>query len=62
MDFLSGVFKAGAFGFAIAIVSCHFGISVRGGAVGVGRAVNNSVVITAISIFILDFILTYLME
>ena len=61
MDFLSGVIKAGAFGFAIAVISCHFGMSVRGGAVGVGQAVNDCVVASAIGIFVLDYFLTYLM-
>lgn len=61
MDFVSGVIKAGAFGFAIAVISCHFGMTVRGGAVGVGRAVNNSVVASAIGIFLLDYVLTYMM-
>lgn len=58
-DLLSGLYKAISFGFAIGLVSCHFGMSVRGGAVGVGRAVNNSVVASAIAIFVLDYILTY---
>jgi phospholipid/cholesterol/gamma-HCH transport system permease protein len=61
MDFLSGIIKAGAFGFAIAVISCHFGMTVRGGAVGVGRAVNASVVASAIGIFVLDYLLTYWM-
>lgn len=61
-DFGSGLAKALAFGFAIAIISCHFGMTVRGGAVGVGRAVNNSVVASAIAIFVLDYFLTYLMK
>ncbi len=59
-DFLHGVFKAIAFGTAIALSSCYFGVTVRGGAVGVGRAVNNAVVASAISIMLLDFFLTYL--
>jgi phospholipid/cholesterol/gamma-HCH transport system permease protein len=58
-DFLHGLYKAIAFGLAIALTSCHFGITVRGGAVGVGRAVNNAVVAAAISIMLLDFFLTY---
>lgn len=57
MDFLSGVIKAGAFGFAIGLVSCYFGMSVRGGAVGVGRAVNACVVATAVGIFMLDYVI-----
>jgi phospholipid/cholesterol/gamma-HCH transport system permease protein len=59
-DFLHGVYKAIAFGAAIAVSSCHFGVTVRGGAVGVGRAVNAAVVAAAISIMLLDFFLTYL--
>jgi len=59
-DFLHGVYKAIAFGAAIAVSSCYFGVTVRGGAVGVGRAVNAAVVAAAISIMLLDFFLTYL--
>jgi len=59
-DFLHGVYKSVAFGAAIAVSSCYFGVSVRGGAVGVGRAVNAAVVAAAVSIVLLDFFLTYL--
>jgi phospholipid/cholesterol/gamma-HCH transport system permease protein len=59
-DFLHGIYKAIAFGAAIAVSSCYFGVTVRGGAVGVGRAVNAAVVAAAISIMLLDFFLTYL--
>jgi phospholipid/cholesterol/gamma-HCH transport system permease protein len=59
-DFLHGIFKSGAFGAAIALSSCYFGVTVRGGAVGVGRAVNAAVVAAAVSIMLLDFFLTYL--
>ncbi len=59
-DFLHGIYKSIAFGGAIAVSSCYFGITVRGGAVGVGRAVNAAVVAAAVSIMLLDFFLTYL--
>jgi phospholipid/cholesterol/gamma-HCH transport system permease protein len=59
-DFLHGVYKAIAFGGAIAVSSCYFGVTVRGGAVGVGHAVNHAVVAAAVSIMLLDFFLTYL--
>ena len=36
-DFLHGVYKSIAFGGAIAMTSCYFGVTVRGGAVGVGK-------------------------
>jgi phospholipid/cholesterol/gamma-HCH transport system permease protein len=59
-DFLHGIYKSIAFGGAIALTSCYFGVTVRGGAVGVGRAVNAAVVAAAVSIMLLDFFLTYL--
>jgi phospholipid/cholesterol/gamma-HCH transport system permease protein len=58
-DFLHGIYKSIAFGAAIAVTSCYFGVTVRGGAVGVGRAVNAAVVAAAVSIMLLDFFLTY---
>jgi phospholipid/cholesterol/gamma-HCH transport system permease protein len=58
-DFLHGVYKSMAFGAAIAVTSCYFGVTVRGGAVGVGKAVNAAVVAAAVSILLLDFFLTY---
>ncbi len=59
-DFTLGVYKAATFGVAIGITSCHFGLAVSGGAVGVGKAVNNAVVAGAISIFLLNYLVTYL--
>lgn len=57
-ELIMGLVKAVAFGGAISVVSCHFGLSVKGGAEGVGRAVNNSVVTTAISIFVVNFLVS----
>jgi len=59
-DFLHGIYKSFAFGGAIAVSSCYFGVTVRGGAVGVGKAVNAAVVAAAVSIMLLDFFITYL--
>ena len=59
-DFLLGMCKSIAFGAAIAMSSCYFGVTVRGGAVGVGKAVNAAVVAAAVSIMLLDFFITYL--
>ena len=58
-DFIHGIIKSFGFGLAIAMTSCYFGVTVRGGAVGVGRAVNAAVVAAAVSIMLLDFFLTY---
>ncbi len=59
-DFLHGIAKSVVFGAAIALQSCYFGLTVKGGAVGVGRAVNAAVVGAAVSICFLDFLMTYL--
>jgi phospholipid/cholesterol/gamma-HCH transport system permease protein len=61
-DLTHGLIKAATFGLAIALTSCHFGVTVRGGAVGVGRAVNAAVVAAAIAIMLLDFFITYLVR
>jgi len=58
-DVLGGLVKSVFFGLAISLSSCHFGTTVRGGAVGVGRAVNAAVVAAAVSIMLIDFFMTY---
>jgi phospholipid/cholesterol/gamma-HCH transport system permease protein len=60
-DLLTGLIKSLVFGFMIALTSCHFGLSVRGGAPGVGRSVNAAVVAAASGIFILDYFSTYVL-
>ena len=59
-EFLVGILKAAVFGLVIAVVSCHYGLTVRGGAVGVGRAVNDAVVVSAMGLFISDYFLAVL--
>ena len=61
-DVVNGLVKSVFFGLAISLTSCHFGTTVRGGAVGVGRAVNAAVVAAAASIMLLDFFLTSLLK
>ncbi len=60
-DLLHGLIKSLVFGLMIATTSCHFGLSVRGGAPGVGRAVNASVVAAATGIFVVDYLLTFIL-
>ena len=57
-DLWHGLYKSLAFGAIIGLVSCYFGLAVTGGARGVGRAVNASVVAAAVGIFGLDYVLT----
>ncbi len=58
-DVLHGVTKAGVFGAVIGISSCTFGMKTRGGAPGVGRAVNSSVVVSAMGIFVMDYLISF---
>lgn len=59
-DMWLGLIKSVAFSIIIAMSSCYYGLHVRGGAPGVGRAVNASVVTSAVGIFISDYIITFL--
>jgi len=59
-DFLAGIAKTPFFGAIIALVGCHFGLSTKGGTVGVGLSTTRSVVTISIAILIADFFLTKL--
>jgi phospholipid/cholesterol/gamma-HCH transport system permease protein len=61
-DFIQSLVKAVAFGMMIALTSCHFGLSVKGGAPGVGRAVNAAVVAAAIGVFVMDYFSTFVLK
>ena len=61
-DFIQSMIKSVAFGTMIAITSCYFGLTVKGGAPGVGRAVNSSVVAAAIGIFVMDYFSTFVLK
>lgn len=59
-DVAHGLVKSVAFGAMIGLSSCYFGLNVTGGAPGVGRAVNATVVTSAASIFVLDYFISFL--
>jgi phospholipid/cholesterol/gamma-HCH transport system permease protein len=58
-DVTSGLLKATLFGILIALSSCQFGLSVTGGAPGVGRAVNATVVASAAGVFVIDYFVSF---
>lgn len=58
-DVANGLFKSVVFGLVIALASCHFGLSTKGGAPGVGRAVNATVVASAAGVFVLDYLVSF---
>ena len=57
-DPFNGAIKACVFATTIALISCHAGYSVRGGAVGVGIAVNKAVVYSVVAFLILNYFLS----
>jgi phospholipid/cholesterol/gamma-HCH transport system permease protein len=59
-DVANGLTKSLVFGLVIALASCHFGLSTTGGAPGVGRSVNATVVASAAGVFVLDYLLSFL--
>jgi len=59
-DLFRGLGKTPVFALFIAIISCYNGLNATGGAEGVGRATRNTVVVTAICIFISNFFLAKL--
>jgi phospholipid/cholesterol/gamma-HCH transport system permease protein len=58
MDVISGLVKAGAFGFVIALMGCYHGYQSRGGAQGVGAATTNAVVSSSILILVFNYLIT----
>ena len=57
-DLFSGLAKTPIFGFIIAIVGCHFGLTTHGGTEGVGQSTTRTVVVVSISILVADYFLT----
>jgi phospholipid/cholesterol/gamma-HCH transport system permease protein len=58
-DLFHGLIKSVVFGVVIALASCQFGMATKGGAPGVGRAVNATVVASAAGIFVLDYLVSF---
>jgi phospholipid/cholesterol/gamma-HCH transport system permease protein len=58
MDVVSGLVKAGVFGFIVAMLGCYHGFNSQRGAQGVGAATTNAVVSSSILILIFNYILT----
>ncbi len=58
IDVISGLLKAGAFGFIVAVMGCYHGYNSERGAQGVGTATTNAVVSSSILILIFNYLLT----
>ncbi len=57
-EFAASLLKTTIFGALIAIVCCYKGMTASGGAEGVGRAVNQAIVIAFLGIGIIDYVFT----
>ena len=60
-DLVQGLSKPLVFGFILSTVGCYYGLSVRGGTQGVGRATTAAVVTSSVLIFVANLFLTRLM-
>jgi phospholipid/cholesterol/gamma-HCH transport system permease protein len=57
-DLIESEFKAAFFGLVAGVVASYKGLSVKRGAAGVGEAVNQSVVITGMALFLFNLLFT----
>ncbi len=60
-DLLSTLVKGGIFGLMIAVIGCSWGLTTTGGAKGVGQSTTSAVVTALLSIFIINFFLSWVM-
>jgi phospholipid/cholesterol/gamma-HCH transport system permease protein len=58
LELQAATLKAGIYGAVIAVVCCYKGMNASGGPEGVGRAVNQSVVIAFVAIAFIDYVFT----
>lgn len=61
-DLTTGLIKPTFFGAAIALISCHRGLTAGSGAAGVGRAATRAFVASFVAILVLDFFLAMLLN
>lgn len=57
-DFVVSTVKAAVFGLLAAIIAAYKGLNTRRGPAGVGMAVNQSVVLTAMTLFVVNIVIT----
>lgn len=57
-DFITGLVKAGVFGMLISMIACYEGLTVSGGAEGVGRATTSTVVKSIVALIATDCVFT----
>lgn len=60
-DFVGGLLKTPVFGIIVAIVACQQGLRTTNGAVGVGKATTNTVVVSMVLVYVANFFLAKLL-
>jgi len=58
-DIWSSLIKSGIFGGVVAIIGCNWGLTTTGGAKGVGQSTTAAVVMSLLTVFILNFFLSW---
>ncbi|MBI5498267.1 MAG: ABC transporter permease [Deltaproteobacteria bacterium] len=61
-DFAEGVIKSALYGMFVALISCYKGYTCSGGAKGVGQAATRAVVLSSVSMVILNYFVTELLH
>lgn len=61
LELAASFLKCAIYGSMIAVVCCYKGINAKGGAEGVGRAVNQAVVISFLMIGVIDYVFTQIL-
>jgi phospholipid/cholesterol/gamma-HCH transport system permease protein len=57
-DAIESMFKAALFGLLAAVIASHQGLNAKRGPAGIGEAVNRTVVITGVGLFLLNLLVT----
>jgi phospholipid/cholesterol/gamma-HCH transport system permease protein len=58
VDLWAAILKVAIFGFVITVIACQKGLAADGGPEGVGRAVNESVVVCLVAVFFVNILYT----
>jgi phospholipid/cholesterol/gamma-HCH transport system permease protein len=61
-DLIAGIVKPIFFGAIIGLISCHKGLSTKGGTVGVGISTTQAVVASSINVIVADFFLSKILQ
>ena len=59
---MEGIYKTPVFGLIVALVACQQGMRTKNGAVGVGKATTNSVVISMVLVYVANFVLARILS